>query len=54
MKTVIFDLDGTLADLTHRLHYVKNGNRNWDKFFEECDKDLPIPEAWRGFTKGQK
>jgi predicted kinase len=42
MKTVIFDLDGTLADITHRLHHVKDGNRRWDKFFEECDKDLPI------------
>lgn len=42
MKTVIFDLDGTLADLTHRLHHVKNGNRRWDQFFDECDKDVPI------------
>ncbi len=41
MKAVIFDLDGTLANIDHRLHHVKNGNKNYDAFFEECDKDLP-------------
>lgn len=41
-KLYVFDLDGTLADLTHRLHYVRDGNRYWDKFFEEVDKDVPI------------
>lgn len=39
--TYIFDLDGTLALIDHRAHYVRNGNRQWDKFFEECDKDEP-------------
>jgi predicted kinase len=43
IKTVIFDIDGTLADLTHRLHHVKNGNRRWDLFFALCDEDAPIP-----------
>lgn len=41
-QCVIFDLDGTLADLRHRLHHVKGKNRNYDKFFAECGKDLPI------------
>lgn len=44
MTTVIFDLDGTLANTTHRLHYVRNGRRDWDKFFEECHNDAPIEE----------
>lgn len=35
----IFDLDGTLSDLRHRLPYHAAGD--WDKFHEECDKDLP-------------
>lgn len=39
---IIFDLDGTLADVSHRVHYVRNGNRNWEAFFNECDKDMPI------------
>jgi len=42
---VILDIDGTIADLTHRRHYVTNGNRNWDAFFEEAGADAPIEEV---------
>ncbi len=42
MKTAIFDLDGTLADINHRVHFVRHGNKRWDKFFAECVNDLPI------------
>lgn len=45
-KAVIFDLDGTLADATHRLHHIQNGSRNWDAFFAECVND-PIIEPIR-------
>jgi predicted kinase len=41
-KTIIFDIDGTLADLSKRLHHIKNGSRNWDAFFAECGNDSPI------------
>lgn len=41
---VLFDLDGTLADLSHRLHYIKDGNHDWDSFFAGVGKDVPIPE----------
>lgn len=44
MKTVVFDIDGTLANLTHRLHFIKNGNHDWDKFFEAAVNDAPIPQ----------
>ena len=37
----VFDLDGTLANIEHRAHYVRNGNRQWDKFFAECVNDSP-------------
>lgn len=37
-EAVLFDVDGTLADLNHRrVHLDKN---DWDKFFDECHKDL--------------
>lgn len=42
MKIYVFDLDGTLADLTHRLEYIQCKPKNWAKFFEACDKDAPI------------
>ncbi|UXN70863.1 AAA family ATPase [Devosia neptuniae] len=38
---VVFDLDGTLADIGHRVHHVRGGNRNYDAFFAECINDLP-------------
>lgn len=37
----IFDLDGTLALTEHRQHLVRNGNQDWDAFFEACDQDKP-------------
>lgn len=42
MKTVIFDLDGTLANIEHRVHHVRGGNRRWDLFHAECVNDTPI------------
>ena len=42
MKTVICDIDGTLADLTHRIHHVRNGSHNWDAFFAEASGDSVI------------
>ena len=43
-STIIFDIDGTLANLEHRLHFIERekGQRDWKSFNKECDKDLPI------------
>lgn len=44
----VFDLDGTLADGSHRLHHIcnKDGSpkesRNWKAFFSETLNDKPI------------
>jgi len=38
----LFDLDGTLADLTHRLHHIQSDPKNWDAFFAACVDDEPI------------
>ena len=43
-RIVIFDLDGTLADVTHRLHHIQGVPRNWDAFFEDCNNDAPIED----------
>ncbi len=43
---IAFDIDGTLADLTHRLHFIKreDGTKDWDSFFKACKDDEPIVE----------
>jgi len=45
---IAFDIDGTLADLSHRLHWVKNlpanGKPDWEAFFARVRGDKPIPE----------
>lgn len=38
---VIFDLDGTLANIEHRRHLVEGGNKEWDAFFAGCIDDTP-------------
>lgn len=41
IKTIIVDLDGTLALCDHRRHFVENVKPDWDSFLEACDKDEP-------------
>jgi predicted kinase len=43
-KIVIVDMDGTLADITHRLHFVKNvEKKDWKGFFDGISEDKPRP-----------
>jgi hypothetical protein len=44
-QTVIVDIDGTLADISHRRHHLEGKRKRWGKFFREMDRDLPIPEV---------
>lgn len=37
----IFDLDGTLADLGHRLHHIQKEKPDWDTFNKMCSYDEP-------------
>lgn len=39
---LICDLDGTVANLDHRLGFVKDGAKNWDAFFKTVGQDKPI------------
>lgn len=39
----IFDLDGTLADASHRQHHLTcSPDADWEAFFAACDADTPI------------
>lgn len=44
MKYIVFDIDGVLADCSHRLHYIQGENKDYDKFYsyDEVLKDTPI------------
>lgn len=39
-KAIIIDLDGTLANCDHRVHFVKSKPKNWDAFFEGMGEDV--------------
>ncbi len=38
---VVFDLDGTLSDPSHRTHFLNREKKDWRGFYAACDKDLP-------------
>jgi predicted kinase len=45
-KTIIFDIDGTLANLDHRLHFVNDPkHKNWEEFLARVKDDLPIEQT---------
>ncbi len=40
---MIVDIDGTIADVRHRLRHIKGPRKkNWKAFFEAMDRDTPI------------
>jgi hypothetical protein len=41
-KCYLFDIDGTLADLTHRLPHIQKQPKDWPAFFDACEDDQPI------------
>jgi len=49
-KIIICDIDGTIANLQHRLHFIKNADgskkkykdTDWDSFHKACVDDTPI------------
>ena len=41
-EIVIFDIDGTLADVSERIHHVRKKPKNWPAFFEGIAQDKAI------------
>lgn len=39
---IIVDIDGTIADMRHRRHFVVDGNDDWKSFYESMVEDTPI------------
>jgi hypothetical protein len=42
----VFDIDGVVADVRHRLRHLE-GRRNWRAFFAAADRDPLLPEGAR-------
>jgi FMN phosphatase YigB (HAD superfamily) len=40
-KVIVFDIDGTLANITHRRHWVANKPKNWKAFNAGMVQDTP-------------
>jgi len=40
-QVVLFDVDGTLADIEHRRGFVTGGNRDWGRFNDAMGDDTP-------------
>lgn len=38
-KTVICDLDGTLFNIDHRLHFIEGEEKDWEAFYAACKFD---------------
>lgn len=38
---VLCDIDGTLADIKHRLHFAKGEKKDWKSFFDNINQDIP-------------
>ena len=41
----VFDVDGVLADVRHRLHHVERRPKNWDAFFAAALDDPPLAQG---------
>ncbi len=38
---VVFDIDGTLAKINHRLHHIIEGEKDWKAFHDGIPNDIP-------------
>jgi hypothetical protein len=38
---IIVDIDGTLANIGHRRHFMEQEKKDWDSFYKEMHKDKP-------------
>lgn len=43
-KFIVVDIDGTIADISHRVHYVQSKPKDWNSFYsvKEMSSDKPI------------
>jgi len=44
-SVAVFDIDGVLADVAHRLHYLESHPKRWGSFFAAAGKDGLLSEG---------
>lgn len=44
---VVCDIDGTIADISHRLHHIEGEEKDWDSFYADCEFDKPKKDIIR-------
>lgn len=44
---IIVDIDGTIADGTHRVHHLESNPKDWDSYYSKCYGDEPIMSICR-------
>lgn len=47
MTLAVFDIDGVLADVRHRLHFIERTPKDWDGFFAAAPMDSVLAEGQR-------
>jgi hypothetical protein len=45
MSLAVFDIDGVVADVRHRLHYLDQRPKDWAGFFQGAGDDAPLAEG---------
>jgi FMN phosphatase YigB (HAD superfamily) len=41
VSIAVFDIDGVVADVRHRVHYVERRGKDWGRFFDAAVDDTP-------------
>lgn len=58
LKAIIVDLDSTLANNSHRVHFVSGENKDWDSFHAGIKDDVPndwcLDLVWKYWETGTK
>lgn len=45
MTLAVFDIDGVVADVRHRLHHLERRPKDWGGFFAAAGDDTPLDEG---------
>jgi phosphoglycolate phosphatase-like HAD superfamily hydrolase len=45
VTVAVFDIDGVVADVRHRLHYLDGHRKDWRRFHGAAGDDPPLPEG---------